>query len=514
MPRVLQTIFVVLSITLIVAINLLGMLFFVDESRIVPAFSLTNSLIIAAISILVIFFVFYISRHMSMFAHHKTKIKNLALYSSVLVACIACIASIVILNGRVEYLFDSKTIIDIVSIYDCCNYIETFPYQIPFIVILKILNLLFGDGMIVAYWAINLAAVLGIIVAIHKISELLFSRTSITVAATALSALFIPYLYYIPHLYGDLAGVSLSLAGTFFALSYIKNESFWSILTAVIMFVLAMIFKGNIIIILYVILAILLFFAYSRRNVWFAVCGFAILLVPSLIQTSIINIYTDRYNIDTSRSWPKIVYVAVGLKYNDRESPEINSQDITPGSWAPGITSGYIMKGLSSTTPEKYNSYLVNIILMELEVFIHNPLYAFNFFAQKTVATWNNASFEGPDRLGYAVDSVGLYDNSSATGKVTRWLAKAHQTIVYVLVLIGLLSFRKSRKSSLLVATILLLFIAGFVFSMLWEVMSRSVLYYYFILFPIAGYGCVIMYDLSVSRQRKFYNTTQEALAE
>lgn len=495
-----------LMLAIIIVFIVTGSAYFVSESRIVPASS-TLPLIATTLGILIIIGIAILAvKQRSLFtAILKPKyVIRLSIATSILMGLWFLLTS----TGNLEYLYDSALLVDIAKGSGSTGYLSIFPHNIPLVLLMRLLVITVGsDYIAIAFTLLNTLSIALILYAVYKITEHLFHNETATTSATLLALTFIPFMYYVPHLYGDLSGIALALLGFYFAIKTAEKSSLFNVATTTALLSIAVLLKGSTSLPIIIIAALLFGYGLYKKNPRLILGALAIPLVSLFLQGAVISFGQSHYTLDRSKELPKTVWIAMGLKYGDRETSDIYPREITPGTWAPGITGGTILAHTEGLSTDQADHYAKSIIKEELSTFLHNPFFAFSFFTQKIVATWNNQSFEGPDRLGYRQKNSdsGIYNNSSSTSMLIKWISKVHQQIIYLLVAIALIYMLKNRSSlTFSIALALILFIAGFALSMAWEVMSRSVLFYYFLLAPLVGLGfSTILKFYSQSKQKK-----------
>lgn len=487
------------TLVIIVAFTITGSMYFVNESRIVPAVSILP-LIVTALGILITICITVLAVKQRSFFTTILKPKYVIRFSvtvSILIGLCVFLTS----TGSLEYLYDSALLVDIAKGSGSVNYLSIFPHNIPLVLLMRLLVITVGsDYIAIAFMLLNTLSVALVLYAVYKITDRLFHNDTATTSAILLAFTFIPFVYYIPHLYGDLSGIALTLFGFYFAIKTTEKSSPSNIAMTTALLSIALLLKGNTSLPIIIIAMSLFGYGIYRKNPRLLVGALVIPLVSLSLQSAVISFGQSHYSLDRSKELPKTVWIAMGLKYGDRETPDIYPRKINPGTWAPGITGGTILGHAEGLSTEQADRYAKSVIKEELSTFLRNPLFAFDFFTQKIVATWNNQSFEGPDRLGYRQKNPdsGIYNNSSSVSMLIKWISKVHQQIIYLLVAIALVYILKNRSSlTFPVGLTLILFITGFALSMAWEVMSRSVLSYYFLLLPLVGLGFSIIQNLS-----------------
>jgi hypothetical protein len=410
---------------------------------------------------------------------------------------------------HLTFLYDGAMLRSIAEqTYTDHAYLAQYPFNIPLMLFFRLLHLIFGNTA-VAFAVFNLLCALLLQFALVDISRRIFKKRNITTMVAIGITLFVPIYFYVVQLYGDLAGAAFSIAAIDLLLAFrtVKTRRILCMVGFFMCVTISILFKSSLVV-LWATAAVFfgIYVLFKRRNVkTFAMvaAAFALALVVNAAIVFIFNIA----NVSSEKiaAYPKTAWVAMGLKYGDRSDVDLDSikaQPIAVGSWAPGVVNDEFAL-LTEKFPDnaaRQNEFAIEQIKKELKTFIDNPIFAINFFTQKVVSTWNNQSFESPDRLGYEIsNSAGsasaLFDNGSRVNSVLKYFEKILQLVVYVGVIIFYVSrLKRKRTTPLAVYLLSIIFLAGFGLSLIWETMSRSVLIYFLLLVPMAATG---YFDLS-----------------
>ena len=137
-----------------------------------------------------------------------------------------------------------------------------------------------------------------------------------------------------------------------------------------------------------------------------------------------------------------------------------------------------------------------------ISYFADNPQYAFAFFRDKVITTWCEPTcqsiYSGPvESKGQIVENPVL-KNLYGGGKLYEIVYLFCNIIITDILLFSIIcqiSAFKDKKFSLWMLCILLFFVGGFLFHIMWETKSRYICIYYAALAPIAANGAKVMTD-------------------
>ena len=432
---------------------------------------------------------------------------------------------ICLIIGRVVYVADSQVILNTTNDGFLNEYVQSFPYQIPYVLFVRALERLFGEqGLMLALYIINLFSVTVIIYVVHNITKMIFKNPTVTVLATLCVASMGALLYYIPFVYGDMPGIACFLAGCLVLFRYTDRShgSAYPLLgTSLVLFVAAIVLKSSLLVPVVAIYLGVLYWMFRKRSATrIAVPGAVLISVvigSSLIQAGAVRMYESVYHpIDSSREIPKTAWVAMGLqsgsqkmKPDDRFYPsyakEVSSIDLE----APGVWNSFIYAGTAYDT-NKLNDVSLDYIRESTISFASHPLYALQFFMYKAAYVWadplydthmqtyDNGSHVGVSRwAGVRVDQTGaLIKVLNSQKSPVRWIFvavnDAMQTLLYLFAVISLMTVTRKKMTmgnGGAIVAIVCCTLAGVVLYTFWEAAPRYVLPYVLLLVPLSAYG-------------------------
>ena len=206
---------------------------------------------------------------------------------------------------------------------------------------------------------------------------------------------------------------------------------------------------------------------FKQNNFKRNILNFSIIIfyiAVSIIPAQIVdNYYLDKYNLNKNNSSPTIRYILMAME----ESPRGN------GWYNEEIAEAVIN---NPDIKEEYNEKVKE----RLQYFANNLGYTFRFYTMKIASMWTENTYSAIRNN--TVDDSEFIDNSI-------WILTFYQKALLILTsaccLINLIQNRKNL--SLEIIFLLLIFIGGFTFHILWEAKSRYIIPYILVLIPIAA---------------------------
>ena len=364
------------------------------------------------------------------------------------------------------------------------NYFYAYPYingmvlmEVPFV-------FLFGDNAYLALQFANIIFLLLIFLAISFIAKLIFDRRAAQLTYLAL-LLFAPLWFYVTFGYGTIPGLAFCCWALYFERSYEHSGKWKELAASLVLVFLGVAWKSNFQIFL-IALAILFLSDAIRKGKWQPLVGAAGALLFLGTELTMISALMHLITGEAvNGGTPTIAWVAMGLQES---------------SIAPGWYNGYTEK-----VYQEYNYIAPAItqdakhsIIKQLTLFHDQPDYGLRFFFRKLASMWNNPSFQcftivskrnTQGSLSYWMKDL-LYD-----GGVKNVILQVLMDLMHSITLFGLVlyAFLRKRRTELCDYALLLTFLGGFFFHIVWEAMGQYALPFYLLLFPYAVQGYLLM---------------------
>ena len=192
-----------------------------------------------------------------------------------------------------------------------------------------------------------------------------------------------------------------------------------------------------------------------------------IFIVVSIVPAQIVNdYYINKYNLDKSKEYPNISYILMGMSESWRGNGWYNEDIGEP----------------ALKNPESSKAEYAEKIKDRLTYFSQNMGYTFRFYTMKLASMWSENTYSAV-RLNLLHESEDDYLN--VIKEPLTFYQKALLILMCVCSIIVLIQNRKNLSVN--VIYLLLIFMGGFAFHIIWEAKSRYIIPYIVVLIPIAS---------------------------
>jgi hypothetical protein len=395
------------------------------------------------------------------------------------------------------------------------SYLSLFPYMDFFALVIRIIRKIFGENNFLPFMFLNLVSISVIYYFVQKITDLIFKKNEVTITVAILLMLFLPLIFFISLIYGDIMALSCFVAGIFAFLKYINLNRKRYLIAAIFCLVSAVLLKGTFSVFILFLIVFGIIYAVQTRKIKFVILPVSIFILAIIAQNSFAMFYEWRYNLDnnSSQSTPMTSYIAMGLQsgWYGCEQLKTDCGDVdytTSAKKLNGIPAGS-WNWFSGNTD---SSLALESINKSISSFLGSPEYFVSFFSKKLAYQWSDPSFfsrsyhhwENDELVGavnpewrYTFNSnsspviIELTSYDSATRKITDFIEGTWQFLVYTFAAIGFLFLARDKKlrtspGLLLISTVIIL---GFGFYLIWEAMPRYALPFLPFMMIIAAYG-------------------------
>ena len=371
-------------------------------------------------------------------------------------------------RGYDEEILQSMTYANI-SLKD---YMQAYNQQIPQAFIYGLFFKLIHYDQIEILRIINVLAIIAIITAIYIIGNVLSKKYKVNkVLLLTLMLTFISLPMLSTFVYGDLPSLALSLFCVYYMMKYTEYKKLKYALIASIFSMLGYMMRMNSLIFIIATVIYLLFNLFNKIttktakenviNLLVIVAYVIISIIPSQIVN---NYYIHKYDLNKSKTYPTISYFLLAMEESWRGNGWYNESIGEPALKDPqGIKEEYMNK-----------------IKERLEYFSENLWYTFNFYTKKLASMWTENTYA-------AIRNNTSKENDPLENLIAplTFYQKVLLIISCICSIIVLIQNRKNLTPELIY--LLLIFMGGFAFHILWEAKSRYIIPYIVVLIPIAS---------------------------
>lgn len=354
------------------------------------------------------------------------------------------------------------------------EYIQAYNQQIPQAFLYSLFFRLIHIDEFGTPRALNVIAIIIILVAIYKIGNMISKNHKVN--KVRLMVLFLTFLS-LPMLstfvYGDIPSLAFALLSVYYMMKFVDYNKLKYFTLATIFSMIAYMFRMNSLIFVIATVIYLLFNLFTKitsktvkENIINALL-IVIFIVVSIVPAQIVNdYYINKYNLDKSKEYPNISYILMGMSESWRGNGWYNEDIGEP----------------ALKNPESSKEEYAEKIKDRLTYFSQNMGYTFRFYTMKLASMWSENTYSAV-RLNLLHESEDDYLN--VIKEPLTFYQKALLILMCVCSIIVLIQNRKNLSVN--VIYLLLIFMGGFAFHIIWEAKSRYIIPYIVVLIPIAS---------------------------
>lgn len=354
------------------------------------------------------------------------------------------------------------------------EYIQAYNQQIPQAFLYSLFFRLIHIDEFGTPRALNVIAIIIILVAIYKIGNMISKNHKVN--KVRLMVLFLTFLS-LPMLstfvYGDIPSLAFALLSVYYMMKFMDYNKLKYFTLATIFSMIAYMFRMNSLIFVIATVIYLLFNLFTKitsktvkENIINALL-IVIFIVVSIVPAQIVNdYYINKYNLDKSKEYPNISYILMGMSESWRGNGWYNEDIGEP----------------ALKNPESSKEEYAEKIKDRLTYFSQNMGYTFRFYTMKLASMWSENTYSAV-RLNLLHESEDDYLN--VIKEPLTFYQKALLILMCVCSIIVLIQNRKNLSVN--VIYLLLIFMGGFAFHIIWEAKSRYIIPYIVVLIPIAS---------------------------
>ncbi|WP_163196569.1 glycosyltransferase family 39 protein [Bifidobacterium platyrrhinorum] len=370
-------------------------------------------------------------------------------------------------------------------------YMERFPFQTPYVVLIKILRYVFGQDQ--TYLAIELvnsmaAAATAFIVILY--TGKIFNNEVANVSALLITLSW-PIILYSTFAYGNLPAIPFALAALYFQQIAIEDRVFKYNIYAAFLITISIMLKSTMIVILMA-MSIAWGVTAIRDNTKKSLAAIATTLLIYIVCTSGFNAcVTHKYHVRLDNGLPKTTWIAMGLQRP--QDPDVLNNS--------GGFNGYVWSWMNNYDPKQANRESLQSIHASIHDFTSNPLYAIRYFSHKEAWIWCDPTYESilnsnwsitADPHGKPMSSrpISPIAHSVYYGKIyklTMFISDAMQTLTFAGVAFSLIKNRKTNINTIVSAIATTGF---FLIYLLWEAKAQYAFPAALLPLPLAAAGC------------------------
>lgn len=370
------------------------------------------------------------------------------------------------------------------------QYLELYPQQLTLATIyVCIFKIVYSTNLITLQYLnaiANVMTILGLLLITKQIGkDYKVSKVKLLV----ISLLFITLPLLSTFIYGDLLSLPMSIFSIYFIMKYVENnKSMYAIISAIFMAIAYMLRMNNLIyiiaLVIYILLDILKIQNKNIKNIIKKGIILILFIAISILPANMIKTYwQNKLELDKTKSFPTFGFICIGMEGGDRANGWYNSYAI----WA--------FENIE-TAKERYKDEVSN----RIQYFAQNPIDFVKFYTLKITSMWTENTYAGlwynqtynfgqiqgmektseEQTLAWKVDEL-----VKMLTKPLYLLQKAVILIIFGTTILAMIKHRKNISNEVLL--LIIIFIGGFLFHILWEAKSRYIIPYIITLIPIVA---------------------------
>ncbi len=410
--------------------------------------------------------------------------------SRIVLWTIGCLGALFVLATQRESRADQLFVQEVVdqwrmgdfSSFEKGGYLDQYPHQAGFILILYLFSFLFGTYNDLALQLANVAA---LVVICRELGDMAGERTGrceVRLAVCLFCLFFFPGILYTTFVYGNLMGLALSLLAFRYAARFLESGRLRHGCAAFLLLLMAVILKQNYLI-FGIALVLWILMGLIRKNrvrtAAFAASLVLAMLAASFLINGAVSLVTGHR---PGRGLSRWSWVTMGV---------MESDVLYDGWWNHYNYDTYVTSGFDTDRQEAVNKA---DLAGRLKTFRDHPRYALRFFVGKNASQWNQPGFEGvwinrimPEnkRMREAAWADAII-RDDGTGPLSRFMNRYH-FIILLGVLIHVCSGGLKRNPHEMFYG--LAFIGGFLFYTVWEAKGQYTLSCFWLLLPMSAEG-------------------------
>lgn len=369
------------------------------------------------------------------------------------------------------------------------GYMSYHPLQIGIIFFVELVYKIFGANPLY-FQILNVFFTVGCIYFLYKICDNIFKNELVNKILLIILMGFFHLTLLNVYVYGNLVGLFFSFIAIYYTLKYIEKRKLYYLLIVALTITIAIVLKSNYqVFLIGIILTLIMDFIKEKKKTnLFGII--IILLMVGFSNSVIVKIMEVRLGKEVPKGIPMISYIYMGL--NDPKG--------LSAGWYNGDPDVDVEKNLFlNNFDTKKTSDVTKIKLKNrIKEMILNPVKTTLFFGDKIASTWLEPAFQMIyiNKPSEEYESVKNYvDNNKFL--ISFYDRKINKLVIYYFDAIEIIIFgtacfylfKNKNKMDYKNGVIILIFLGGFVFHIIWETKSSYVIIYYILLLPYSALG-------------------------
>lgn len=367
------------------------------------------------------------------------------------------------------------------------GYLGHNPHQYGLALILEILYFFFGQGNYLSFAYLNALCMPLLVYAGYRILHGMFENDVMEIFYFLLMAVCGPLYVYVLHIYGEVSSTTFCMVLIWQVIDYCKTQKRANGVGAILSAALACTVRMNSLIVVIAAGIVLSIRALKDKKLQAILLMLIMFLSIFGSNAGIKKMYELRTGVEVGKGIPHISYILMGLEDTEAGPGWFNGTNYTE----------YAENAFDHDATAQSSMEKTKLRLKELW---SDKGAAFGFFKRKILTQWNAPdynSFYTVEKFTCEAEELPGITKSIFMGNLRDFLEDffdGYQFVIYIgvtVLLIGGFSRKNPIENHLLMIAI----IGGFLFSILWEAMSRYVIPYMAFSIPLAAAGLYLLQD-------------------
>ncbi len=365
------------------------------------------------------------------------------------------------------------------------NYLQMYTQHFGLIFFEELLLRIWSDYHILQY--VNVLFIMMIVFFFYRITDLLFDNTRISLYSLMGITAFIPMHIYVVYVYGDLGSIALGMLTIWALLKWNQTNQHRYLFPALLGATIATLIRQNSLIYLLAILIALAIYAWKSRNWKKLAIGIALLVVPLLTVQLVEGYYEIRSGREIGEGLPAMVWFSMGIMEDENGVGFDTAYDESLW-WHCG------------SDPKATAEAAKNDILYRWNEIKGDPGHILELVRYKALEQWIEPTFTSLTMTGKFEEPANAIVEKLYFGAIPDYICRFMNYFLFVIYFGALFHTVKNllHREGILSCILLITFVGGFLFGMIWEAKGRYMMPYAMVLIPYMACGLSQMQDLCI----------------
>lgn len=380
------------------------------------------------------------------------------------------------------------------------SYFFMHPLQYGCVLGMELIMRLFISPDNITFQFINVGFIAASMYLIYKMTDKIYQKESISKLLGVLYVITLVIPMFNVVVYGNIFGMFFSLLGIYMLMKFFEDYKIRYIVLTSISMLFAIMFKSNYQIIMIAMVISLVIDLIKKFKIKTLICLASIVLFSLIANPLVYKIVEIRTGKEVNSGIPMITYVAMAIQ----------EKTSRPSGWYHDSSNVEIIYTQAEYDIEKTKEKSMEIITERVKAFCKYPVMMIKFYQDKICSTWIEPAFQtmwwstpGGEYERQPQEYKDYIENNEFLNELLFGKYKSSylkyldivQICIYSLSLVSVVYGIKNNNYNHTNSILLIVFVGGFLFHILWETKSIYVIPYYIMLIPSASNGFEIVND-------------------